>query len=324
LRLSQYCDAIEKSELAPHAKPVLQRECVAGAVLDGQRGFGQVAANEAMKLAIERARLTGVAAVTLHNCYHSGRLAVYSLMAAKAGMIGIVMVNAGGGGQSVAPFGGIERRLATNPFAIAVPSGGDYDPVLDVATSMVPEGKVRNYYRRGESLPGDWIIDAEGRPATDAQHFYGPPAGAILPWGGSVGYKGFGLAFLIDVIAGALSGAGCCGPDVVPARDGVLLLALDIEQFVSGQTFRRQVMTLIHHVKSCPPAPGYEEVFVPGELEHREAQKRRRVGILVDDTTWQEIQSLARRYSIGSDLNGDFDLSYGPRPAHLPSDAAAS
>ena len=305
LRLSQYCDAIDSGELNPRARPTLTRESVAGAVLDGQQAFGQVAAHQAMTMAIDRAGSVGVSAVTLHNCYHSGRLAVYALQAAKAGMIGVVMVNAGGGGQSVAPFGGIERRLATNPLAIAVPGGGAFDPFLDVATSMAPEGKIRDYYRRGASLPTGWIIDSEGRPSTDAQKFYGPPAGAILPWGGPVGYKGFGLAFLIDIMAGALSGAGCCGPERVPARDGVLFIALDVEQFVSRAEFTRQVQQVIDHIKSCPPAPGYDEVFVPGELEHLESIERRRSGIQVDETTWQEITMLAHRYGVTASLNGE-------------------
>jgi uncharacterized oxidoreductase len=283
-----------------------------------------------MSMAIDRAGSVGVSAVTLHNCYHSGRLAVYALQAAKAGMIGVVMVNAGGGGQSVAPFGGIERRLATNPIAIAVPGGGAFDPFLDVATSMAPEGKVRDYYRRGDSLPPGWIIDSEGRPATDAQQFYGPPAGAILPWGGSVGYKGFGLAFLIDIMAGALSGAGCCGPERVPARDGVLFIALDVEQFVSRDEFTRQVHRLVEHIKSCPPAPGYDEVFVPGELEHLESIHRRRSGIEVDETTWQEMIALAHRYGVAASLNGDGVLHNGDTsrdgeaPTIVASDAAAS
>lgn len=302
MRLNQYCAAIDQKELDPRARPSVRKESVAGAVLDGQRSFGQVAASEAMTMAMERARLVGVSAVTVCNCYHSGRLSAYSLMASRAGMIGVVMVNAGGGGQSVAPFGGLARRLATNPFAIAVPSGSSFDLVLDVATSVAPEGKIRDYFRRGELLPDGWIIDADGVPTRDAKEFYGPPSGALLPWGGPVGYKGYGLALMIDIMAGALSGAGCCGPLEVPARDGVFLLAIDVEQFTDGQWFRGQVMQLMDHVKSSPPAPGFNEVFVPGELEYREEENRRRTGVLVDDTTWAEMKLLARRFQLPSDM----------------------
>ncbi len=307
MRLSQYCSAIDKGELDPRARPVVLHDNPAGAVLDGKSAFGQVAAAEGMALAIEKARKASVAAVTLRNCYHSGRLAVYSQMAASANMIGIVLVNAGGGGQSVAPFGGIDRRLATNPFSIAAPSGGDFDPVLDVATSMAPEGKVRDYHRRGALLPDGWIVDAAGKPVNDSKYFYGSPPGALLPWGGSIGHKGFGLALMIDIMAGALSGAGCCGPELLPARDGILLIALNIEQFGSLDYFRDQVAQLIEYVKSSRPAPGIAEVFAPGELEHREFQERKRTGVNVDDTTWQEIIILATRYGIDCKLleNGD-------------------
>ena len=176
--------------------------------LDGQLGFGQVAAGEAMTAAIQKARKSGIAAVTLRNSYHSGRIASYTCQAAREGMIGLVMVNAGGGGQSVAPFGGLERRLATNPISIAAPANDQYPVYLDIATSVAPEGKIRDYFQRGRPVPQGWITDAHGQPTTDPATFYAKPGGALLPLGGAAGYKGFGLAFMIDVIAGALSGAG--------------------------------------------------------------------------------------------------------------------
>jgi uncharacterized oxidoreductase len=110
---------------------------------------------------------------------------------------------------------------------------------------------------------------------------------------------------MIDIMAGALSGAGCCGPEPLPARDGILLIALDIEQFGGLEYFREQVVRLIEHVKSSRPLPGIEEVFAPGELEHREFQKRKRTGVVVDDTTWQEIIVLATRYGVDRSLLDD-------------------
>jgi uncharacterized oxidoreductase len=295
LRVPQYCRAIECGELVPNASPVLIRETPAGAVMDGRQSFGQVAVAAAMKLTIEKARHNSVAAVTLRNCYHSGRLGAYSTLAADAGMIGIVMVNAGGGGQSVAPFGGSARRLATNPFSIAAPTAGEFPLVLDIATSMAPEGKIRDYSLRSEKLPEGWIVNANGRPSCDPDEFYGPPVGSLLPLGGQAGHKGFGLALMIDVLAGGLSGAGCCRDEVVPARDGVLLIALDVKQFSDETHFYDQVRQMIAYVKSCPPAPGFVEVFVPGEIEFREAQKRRRLGIHVDESIWQQIEFFAGR-----------------------------
>lgn len=298
LRVPQYCLAIENGELVPDARPKIERESESGAVLDGCLGFGQVAAAEAMSLALEKARRSGIAAITLRNCYHSGRLGAYSQMAAEAGFIGIVMVNAGGGGQSVTPFGGTARRLATNPFSIAAPSGGKFPIVLDIATSMAPEGKVRDYALRGARLPEGWIIDSKGRPSCDPQDFYGPPVGSLLPLGGPAGHKGFGIALMIDILAGALSGAGCCRDADLPARDGLLLIALDIEQFTDRAVFHQHVSELVAHVKSCPVAPGFGGVYVPGELEYREAQQRRQSGITLEGKIWEELQAIGARLGI--------------------------
>lgn len=318
LRLSQYCNAIEQGEVAPCARATVVVDHPAGAVMNGNCAFGQVGANDAMGLAIEKAAKGSVAAVTLRNSYHSGRLGAYSKMAAEAGMIGLVMVNAGGGGQTVAPFGGLDRRLATNPFSIAAPSRGGFDPMLDVATSMAPEGKVRDFYRRGIALPSDWIIDADGNSTTDAAKFYGPQLGALLPWGTSVGHKGFGLAFMIDILAGALSGAGCCGPENVPASDGILFIAIDVAQFVNMQYFYDQIDKLIQHVKSSRRAKGFEDIYAPGELEYREAERQLKFGVEIDDPTWREIETLAERYGVSAQSTNGRPEDSRIAPPHTP------
>lgn len=316
LRVPQYCLAIESGELIPDARPKIIRELPAGAVMDGCQSFGQVAATEAMQLALEKASRSGTAAVTVRNCYHSGRLGAYSTLAADAGMIGIVMVNAGGGGQSVVPFGGCERRLATNPLSIAAPSSGEFPVVLDIATSTAPEGKIREYALRGATLPEGWIVDSEGQPSCDPQDFYGPPSGSLLPLGGPAGYKGFGLALMIDILAGALSGAGCCREEQVPARDGMLFIAIDVEQFSDRVVFYRQVGELVSYVKSCPPAADFPGVFVPGELEHRESQRRRQFGITLDPNTWHNIQAVSAQLGVVHDL--DEANNGAPPQVHAP------
>ena len=154
----------------------------------------------------KKARDGGVGAVSVRNCCHTGRIGTYTEMAAQAGLVGIAMTNSGGGGQLVAPFGGTARRLSTNPISIAAPSGGPHPIMLDIASSVAPEGKVRNYFLAGKSVPPGWMIDAAGNPTTNPADFYAEPGGALLPLGGAVGYKGFGLSFMIDILAGAL---GC-------------------------------------------------------------------------------------------------------------------
>jgi uncharacterized oxidoreductase len=269
-------------------------------VLDGQLAFGQVIAVEAMRLAIGKARESAVCAVSVFNSNHVGRLAAHTLLAAESGMIGLLTVNAGGAGQLVAPFGGVAGRLATNPISIAVPSPDGSPPlVLDIATSGAPEGKLRAYRQRGEQVPDGWIIDHAGRPSNDPKDFYGPPPGALLPLGGAAGHKGYGLALMFDILAGGLSGAGCSRPNPKPTGDGLFLMAIDVRQFSPIDEFRTRVAELVEHVKSSPPAPGFQEVMVPGEYGFRQEQKRRRDGIVVEETTWAEIQAIARELGVG-------------------------
>jgi uncharacterized oxidoreductase len=293
LRILQYVEAIKSGKLRPahHASVVADHGCTV--VLDGQMGFGQVIAKEAMELAISKARANGIAAISSSNSYHTGRIASYTLMAAREGLAAIAVANAGGGGQSVAPFGGTSRRLATNPLSIAAPAGNGYPLVLDIATSVAAEGRLRDYWLKKKPVPEGWIIDSMGRPTRDPKDFYASPGGALLPLGGSAGYKGFGLAFMIDVLAGALSGAGCCRAEWCEPKDGLLMIVLDIEKFVAPEIFNSHVLQLIDYVKSCPAAPGFTEVYVPGEVEYREEQKRRREGILLDEFIWTAIQNIA-------------------------------
>ena len=246
-----------------------------------------------MKEAISGAKSGGIGAATVSNCYHSGRLGSYVAQAADEGLIGIAMVNGGGGGQSVAPFGGAEPRLATNPLAIAAPQCDGFNLLLDFATSVVPEGKVRDLARRGEKLPEGCIVDHKGNPTTDPNDFYGPPQGSILPMGGNVGYKGFALGFMVDILAGALSGAGCCSKDETLARDGLLLLAIDPEHFSGAEYVRGQITALYQHIKSCRTAPGFEEVYTPGEIEHRMEQHRRLHGIPLDHATLDDLERIS-------------------------------
>lgn len=301
LRIPQYVKAIRDGRIRINSHVQVVRESPAGVVLDGQLAFGQVIAVEAMRLAIEKARASAVAGVSVFNSNHVGRLAAHTQLAAESGMIGILTVNAGGAGQLVAPFGGVAPRLATNPISIAVPSPDGSPPlVLDIATSVAPEGKLRAYRQRGERVPDGWIIDHEGRPTIDPKDFYGPPAGALLPLGGPAGHKGYGLALMFDILAGGLSGAGCSRPNPQPTGDGLFLMAIDVRQFSPFEEFRARVAELVEHVKSCPPAPGFEEVLVPGEYEFRQEQKRRREGIVIEETTWAEIQAIAGELGVNN------------------------
>ncbi len=298
IRVPQYVQAVEEGRVVPDARLNVVRETVATAVLDGGRGFGQVMARAAMEAAMERARRAGAGVVTLVNCGHTGRLGSYAEQAARSGMAGLIMSNTGGHGQWVAPFGGVSGRLATNPVSIAVPSESGEPLLLDFAPSVVPEGKVRTMLTAGQALPAGWIIDHLGRPSTNPADLYGPPRGALLPFGG---HKGFALAMLIDALAGGLSGAGCCTAADRPMEgktDGVFLLAVNVADFCPLADFQAAVSRLIDHVKSSPPSSGALEVLVPGELEWRTRRERLRQGVPVPAATWELVRKSAARAGV--------------------------
>lgn len=298
LRVPQYIAQIDAGRLKPAARSRVVCEAPASAVIEGGDGFGQVIAQDAMRLAIAKARAGGVGAVAVRQVGHTGRLGTYTQMAAREGLVGIVAVNSAGGGQAVAPFGGTGRRLATNPISIGAPSNGPFPLVLDIASSVAPEGKVRNHYQSGKSVPPGWLIDARGEPTTDPADFYADPPGALLPMGGAVAHKGSGLSFMIDILAGALSGAGCVRPDPTEGRDGMLAIALDVAHFGPLAEFVERIAVSSAHVKSSPMAPGFERIYLPGEMEAMQRERRLRDGIEIQPAVWEQIEKICQRFAI--------------------------
>lgn len=305
IRITQYLTMIRDGHVKPGAEVTVVQDVGSTAVLDGNYGFGQVVARKAMEVAMAKARSNGTGSVAVRRCSHVGRLGEYPMMAAEHGMIGMAMVNNHGGGLCMAPWGGIERRLSPNPISVAVPTGEGDPIVLDMTSSVCAEGKLRVMRNRGQALPEGWIIDAQGRPATDPAAFYGPPQGALLPLGGTVGYKGFGLCMVMDILAGALSGAGCSGSSDAFGLQGLFATVIDIASFTKPEEFQERVSGLIRYVKSPPTAPGVEEILVPGEPEFRERRRRLRDGIPVDDETWRQMVRAAE--TVGLDLASDAD-----------------
>ncbi|MBX7169048.1 MAG: Ldh family oxidoreductase [Pirellulales bacterium] len=300
MRVLQYVQAIERGAIEPGAEVSVVNDWPTGAVLDARGVFGQVACRSAMEQAIDKARPAGLAALTIRHANHTGRLGAYVAQAAAAGMIGMAMVNGGGGGQWVTPFGGRGRRLSTNPVAISAPSAGPFPIVLDISTSVAPEGKVRDCLQRNQPVPDGWLVDHEGRPTNDPRELYTTPGGALLPFGGSAGHKGFGLAFLVDVFAGALSAAGCPRAEITTQDhgSGVFLLVIDIARFSPLTDFTHCVHELAEYCKTSPPAVGCSEVLVPGEFEYRARQQRERAGIAVPDDVWRDLVALANQLGV--------------------------
>jgi uncharacterized oxidoreductase len=300
LRVLQYVEFVDNGMIQPAAVGTVARRFAAGAVLDGNGGFGQVIGKQATELAIEIARESGVSAVTASNCHHTGRIGTYTEMCARAGLIGIGVVNSGGGAQVVPPFGGLGRRLSTNPISIAAPSDSQHPIVLDMATTVAPEGKVRAAFQAGKPVPIGWLNDAQGQYTTDAAQLYADPPGALVPIGGIVGYKGFGLGLMIDVLAGILTGAGGREPDRQYSGDGLVVIALDVECFKPLADFRQQVTALADYIRSSPTAAGVENIYAPGDLELLRRQSRLRHGLFVEQGTWDLLTKLCERFGVQS------------------------
>jgi uncharacterized oxidoreductase len=297
IRLEQYARMVREGGIVPGAPTTVVTEGPATALLDGNWNFGAVVATRAVQLAARKAREAGVATVTVRNANHLGRLGEYTLLAAEEGFAAIGCVNNHGRGTLVAPWGGSDGRLATNPLSIATP-GPERPLLLDITTSVVAEGKVRLKRNAGVPCPEGWLVDHRGEPTTDPACLYGEPRGAILPFGGQVGHKGYGLAVMVDVLAGALSGAGCSRSPDARLGNAMFFTLVDVERFLPLAEFTTQVQVLADWLRASPPAPGFREILLPGEIEAREEERRRREGIEVDAETWRQLAATAEQLGV--------------------------
>jgi uncharacterized oxidoreductase len=281
VRVRQYLDAIRRGDLDPAARPQIIHSEKGVLTVDAQRGFGQVAARYTMEQGIARARQHGLAAAGLIHCGHVGRLGEWVQLAAEQEAIALAFCNGGGVRGIVTPFGGAARLLGTNPIAAAIPVAGHAPIVLDFATSAVAEGKVRVARNRGKSIPEGWVLDSQGRPSTDPNALYAD--GMLLP---AATHKGYALSLLVEFLGGILTGNGSPALGNVRPGNGVLFLVLDMAAFRPLAETMADGARLAETVKAVPPAPGFDEVLLPGEPEQRMQSERRAQGILVDDATW--------------------------------------
>ncbi len=249
-----------------------------------------------MEMAIAKAKEHNVAAITIHLQGHVGRLADYPLMAAKAGMIGMITCDSGRAPKSVVPYGGRVARLGTNPISVAFPSDLEGPIFLDMATSAVAAGKLGVKRNRGEPAPPGWIIDKDGNPATDVNEFY--DGGALMPMGGDQAHKGYVLSFMVETLSGILTSLGFGIDPQGRHNDGTFISVFNVSAFRPLEEFKRDMEAFVHYIKDTPPAAGFTEVLYPGELEHRTAQQRRRDGIFVEDETWNQLMALKAEYGL--------------------------
>ena len=300
IQIPIYIDRIRRGHIVPGAKFEVVSETDSSTVIDGNWGFGYVVSERAMNMTISKARRRGVAAATVRHQSHVGRLTDYPLMAAEAGMIGLMTADSGRSAKNVVPFGGRHRRLGTNPICMAVPTDLDGPMFIDFATSAVAGGKISVAVARGQRIPEGWIVDSDGNPTTDPNDL--AAGGAQLPLGGTEGHKGYGLSVMIEILCGILTGLGFGHDPSGRHNDGCFMAAFDVRAFRPLADFRREVTQFANYLKDTPRAAGFERIYYPGEMEHERARRLERDGIEVEDATWDELRRLAVEYSLATEL----------------------
>ncbi|WP_198470278.1 Ldh family oxidoreductase [Acetomicrobium sp. S15 = DSM 107314] len=291
-----YVDRIRRGLVDPKAEPEIIRERAATALVDAKNGIGQVVSQCAMGIAVKKAREAGVGFVGVAHSNHFGMAAYYTLQAVGEGMIGVAMTNAP---ATMAPWGARLPYMGTNPLSVAVPADKRLPIVLDMATSVVARGKIILAAQKGEKIPEGWAIDKEGRVTTDPKAAL---EGAVLPFGGA---KGSAIAILIDVLSGILTGASF-GPHLgdlyrnfQDKQDiGHAFYAIDPASFGDAEVFKARIDQMIDEIKALPPAHGFDEVFIPGEIEFRNEEKRRAEGIPLAEETEKDLIDLARELGV--------------------------
>ncbi len=296
MRVARYLGRIKDGTLRPAAVPRVAREDASCAVVDGGWGFGQVAAHFGAEVAIGRCGRHGSAVVSVAQAHHVGRIGEYAESLARAGLAAIVMSAGGERGGSMVVHGSRERLLGTNPLAIALPTPAGHPPlVLDYATAAMAEGRVAVAATLGQPLPPGILIDADGRPTTEAAAFR--RGGALLPFGG---HKGSALALMIELLATTLAGSVPIALPGYRMGNPTLILAWSVDRFCAPTAYLPVVEALLARIKASAPAEEGREVLLPGELEARCRADRLAHGIPVADALWDELRGAAA--DVGFDL----------------------
>ncbi|MFN4132772.1 MAG: Ldh family oxidoreductase [Candidatus Hadarchaeales archaeon] len=295
LRLPYILRALKRGTIIPNPEIKIVRETAAAAMVDGGHGLGHPVAARGMKIAIEKAKRSGVGCVGIKNTNHFGIAGYYAEMATREGLVGIVTTTTD---ALVHPWGGVEPVLGTNALAVGIP-WKPHPILLDMAMSVAARGKIVSAAKEGVEIPLGWAVDSEGKPTTDPRKAI---AGALSPFGG---VKGYGLTFVLEILAGPLVG-GAAGREVVGTLEpvegfstkGDLLLAIDPRAFVEREEFLKNVERFVAEVKGSKRAVGVEEILVPGEPEFRTREKRLREGIPIADEVWEELGQMAKEMGV--------------------------
>lgn len=296
MRLGTYLKRIEAGTIKPNRRLKLCSETASTAVFDAQDGVGAVIGREMTDWCIRKAKETGCCVAAAKNGTHWGAASFYTAYAAEQRMIAIAFCNSE---AAVVPYGGARPMLGTNPLSIAIPAWIHRPLVLDMATSMAARGKVVQAEKEGRKIPETWCVDANGASTTDPAEAL---KGAMLPFGGP---KGYAISLIIDLICSCLGGAlssretssfwsDCTRPQNV----GYGMFLLDVEKYMPAEVFGRRVDALLDEFKTCPPAPGFSEVLIPGEIEDANYEENLSKGIPLADSLIAELREIGKAYAV--------------------------
>ena len=288
----RYVEAVLEGGLKPNAAVAVKMDGGSLLALDGQRGYGQVVGEQAMRLAMQRAQDSGSCVMALANAHHLGRIGHFAEMAVERGLVSIHFVNV----QSrpvVAPFGGGDGRYGTNPFCVGIPLAGRPPFVLDFATSRVAQCKMRVAHNEGRQVEPGYLIDEKGRPTTNPGVVVVPQPGgmfgALLAFGE---HKGYGMAVACELLGGALTGSGTWHRPADSLRaviNGMFTIVVDPRKLGTQAGFESEALAFVDWLRQSPPAPGSEGVLLAGEPERKARREREVDGIAIDNQTWAEI-----------------------------------
>jgi LDH2 family malate/lactate/ureidoglycolate dehydrogenase len=295
LRLGWYYARLKSGAMKARTDARVVVDGGAIAVLDGADGVGQVVARRALDEGVRRARAHGVGVVSVRNSNHFGTCMYYTRLGAQAGCVTLLMSNAG---PNMAPWGGLKKKIGTNPWSIAAPGGSHPPVVMDMANSGVARGKIYLANNRHEPIPSHWAIDKDGNPTTDPEAAL---QGFILPM---AGHKGYVMGVMVDVLSGVLSGSqfldGVHGPYDPVNRSGAghLLVALNVPAFMPQAEFDARIDAYIESLKDVPVAAGHEQVFYPGEMETQADQRNRAAGLRLARETIADLLRIAQEAGV--------------------------
>ncbi len=300
LRVVQYVKDAQKRAIVPGAELLVESFSPTVSLIDAQWNFGQVAAMRAVELALATAKIHGMGSAIVRGCRHVGRLGAYTETAARAGFAALASCSTAGEGHWVAPFGGCQGRLGTNPISFAAPTSGD--PVLlDFSTASLPEGRVRFFHDTGRELPAGTLVDEDGQPSLDPADLYavdGSPAGAIMPFGGEQGYKSYGLGLMAAILSSLLGVPAWREEGIESNANTMWLLVIDISQLMDLGRFTGELDELLGYISSAEPSAGGDGVLIPGQREYAALRRSEKDGIVVEEGVWRQLSALAEELGV--------------------------